>query len=453
MELHPLSGHGHDPSSRPVASLPGFADRSVLESRVDAASGAGRPFGAERPVGLVRVSGPGDRAAELADRLRSAVRPGDTVAELGAGCFAVLCDRLGEPDDLLTIAHRVEQQLTGVPPLDPRLDVALVDHAGREPARIVGDDRPGRRAEDPEDLPSGTWVRFDEALRDRATRREQTEAALRRSSDGRDLVLHYQPERDLVTGRTAGVEALLRWERDGVTVGPDRFVPLAEHTGLIVPIGEWVLRTAIHQLADWARVFGDKGRLTMAVNVSVGQLRSDRIVELLREEVAAAGIDPTRLTVEITESMVVTEDRAVVERLRAISDLGVRLAIDDFGTGYASIANLRRLPIDVLKIDRQFVAEADVPGENLLGPIVQIGNAFGLTTVAEGIETVAQLERLRELGYQLGQGYLFAPPVAARSAREMLLQQYGGDETQSSADRRRDQRSARTASSPWVPGW
>ena len=114
MELHPLSGQSHDPSSRPVASLPGFADRSVLEFRVDAASGAGRPFGAERPVGLVRVSGPGDRAAELADRLRSAVRPGDTVAELGAGCFAVLCDRLGEPDDLLTIAHRVEQQLAEI---------------------------------------------------------------------------------------------------------------------------------------------------------------------------------------------------------------------------------------------------------------------------------------------------------------------------------------------------
>lgn len=396
----------------------------------------------------------------VATRLATILGDGVTVARLGGDEFAVLFDRV----DSVADAERLGNEIVG----HLRHDVVLGSTTFRTSGSVgvalalpgveVTVDRLLRDADiamyRAKSSGSSTAVVFAEEMHQQAQQRYTLESELNMALERDEFRVYYQPVYCLTKNEIRGFEALLRWEHpERGVIGPFDFIPIAEATGLIVPIGEWVLRTAIHQLADWARVFGDKGRLTMAVNVSVGQLRSDRIVELLREEVAAAGIDPTRLTVEITESMVVTEDRAVVERLRAISDLGVRLAIDDFGTGYASIANLRRLPIDVLKIDRQFVAEADVPGENLLGPIVQIGNAFGLTTVAEGIETVAQLERLRELGYQLGQGYLFAPPVAARSAREMLLQQYGGDETQSSADRRRDQRSARTASSPWVPGW
>lgn len=421
MELHPLSGQSHDPSSRPVASLPGFADRSVLESRVDAASGAGRPVGAERPLGLVRVSGPDDRAAELADRLRSAVRPGDTVAELGPGRLAVLCDRLGEPDDLLTIAHRVEQQLAAAPPLDPRLDVALVDHAGREPARIVGDDRPGRRVEDPEDLPAGTWVRFDEALRDRATRREQTEAALRRSSDGRDLVLHYQPERDLVTGRTAGVEALLRWERDGVMVGPDRFVPLAEHTGLIVPIGEWVLRTACDQLMRWRRD-GAARDAFVAVNVSPRQLLHDGFVGAVREVLADPGLAPGDLVLELTEGVLLNDLALARDRLGELRGLGARVAVDDFGTGYASLTYLHQLPIDAVKLDRSFVSGLGVDPRltAIVTSVLGLLGALGLQSIAEGVSSVAQAERLAALGCALAQGEWVGTPAPPEQLVDQL---------------------------------
>ena len=421
MELHPLSGHGHDRSSRPVASLPGFADRSVLESRVDAASGAGRPVGAERPLGLVRVSGPDDRAAELAVRLRSAVRPGDTVAELGPGCFAVLCDRLGEPDDLLTIAHRVEEQLAAVPPLDPRLDVALVDHAGREPGRIVGDDRPGRRVEDPEDLPAGTWVRFDEALRDRATRREQTEAALRRSSDGRDLVLHYQPERDLVTGRTAGVEALLRWERDGVMVGPDRFVPLAEHTGLIVPIGEWVLRTACDQLMRWRRD-GAARDAFVAVNVSPRQLLHDGFVGAVREVLADPGLAPGDLVLELTEGVLLNDLALARDRLGELRGLGARVAVDDFGTGYASLTYLHQLPIDAVKLDRSFVSGLGVDPRltAIVTSVLGLLGALGLQSIAEGVSSAAQAERLVALGCALAQGEWVGTPAPPEQLVDQL---------------------------------
>ena len=421
MELHPLSGQSHDPSSRPVASLPGFADRSVLESRVDAASGAGRPVGAERPLGLVRVSGPDDRAAELADRLRSAVRPGDTVAELGPGRLAVLCDRLGEPDDLLTIAHRVEQQLAAAPPLDPRLDVALVDHAGREPGRIVGDDRPGRRVEDPEDLPAGTWVRFDEALRDRATRREQTEAALRRSSDGRDLVLHYHPERDLVTGRTAGVEALLRWERDGVMVGPDRFVPLAEHTGLIVPIGEWVLRTACDQLLRWRRD-GAARDAFVAVNVSPRQLLHDGFVGAVREVLADPGLAPGDLVLELTEGVLLNDLALARDRLGELRGLGARVAVDDFGTGYASLTYLHQLPIDAVKLDRSFVSGLGVDPRltAIVTSVLGLLGALGLQSIAEGVSSVAQAERLAALGCALAQGEWVGTPAPPEQLVDQL---------------------------------
>jgi len=191
----------------------------------------------------------------------------------------------------------------------------------------------------------------------------------------------------------------------------------------------------------------------MSINVSVGQLTSDRIIDVLRDAIETANIAPGRVTIEITESMVVTENQEVVELLRRISDLGVRLAIDDFGTGYASIANLRRLPIDVLKVDRQFVSEASTSREDLLAPILQIGEAFGLTTVAEGIETSGQIQRLRELGCQLGQGFLFSPPVPAATASELLVRQFSNTDAQSSEDRLCLQPSTIAASSRWIPGW
>ena len=162
----------------------------------------------------------------------------------------------------------------------------------------------------------------------------------------------------------------------------------------------------------------------MSINVSAEQLSTDAFVSALSEEIERSGIAPNRLTVEITESIVVTENAEVVDRIRQISALGVRVAIDDFGTGYASIANLRQLPIDTLKIDKQFVAEGTELDEGLLGPMLQIGHAFGLSIIAEGIETSEQRERLRQLGCPLGQGYLFSPPLPASSVHELLQRRF-----------------------------
>jgi EAL domain-containing protein (putative c-di-GMP-specific phosphodiesterase class I) len=271
-------------------------------------------------------------------------------------------------------------------------------------------------------------VLFDPTMRAQTLERVDLELDLRRAIDRDELRLHYQPLIDLRTDRVVGTEALVRWQHPARgLVPPLAFVPLAEETGLILPIGRWVLETACAQLLAWQREQADGAPIVMSVNLSARQFSQAGLVDEVAALLATSGLPPRTLELEITESVVLDETEAGIARLHALRELGVRLVLDDFGTGYSSLSYLRRLPLDAIKIDRSFVmglgtGEADDRSSDL--PIVQaviaLAHALGIEVVAEGIETPEQLRLLRTLGCDRGQGFLFARPLVPADAARML---------------------------------
>ena len=255
---------------------------------------------------------------------------------------------------------------------------------------------------------------FGDALRVRVLDRMHTEHALHRALDRRELELLYQPVVNLDSGRPVASEALLRWDHpDDGLMDPDRFIPVAEESGLIIPIGAWVLDEACRQLAHWQRHWVGTGA-AVEVNLSPRQIDHPEVVAQVERALADSGADPERLTLEITESALMDDARAALRVLHALKDLGVSLAIDDFGTGYSSLAYLQRFPLDVLKIDKRFVAGlADQGGPEIVGAVVGLAHALGLVVIAEGVETERQAEELSRLDCDFAQGYLFSKPVPA----------------------------------------
>ncbi len=229
--------------------------------------------------------------------------------------------------------------------------------------------------------------------------------------------MNYQPILDLTSRRVSGFEALLRWEHPKWgQIPPLSFIPVAEDTGLIVQIGAWVIREASRQLAEWRRTLPGGSRLRMAVNLSARQLRDPAIVEGVREAIRESGVAPDAITLELTESTLMDKPDQAAELLTAIKGIGVGIAIDDFGTGYSSLAYLRRFPVDTVKIDRAFVDgldRDDTADETLVAAIVAMASALSITTVAEGVETVGQAERLVALDCDEVQGYLYSRPTTA----------------------------------------
>ena len=226
--------------------------------------------------------------------------------------------------------------------------------------------------------------------------------------------IDYQPIVDLPTSDLIGVEALVRWNHpQRGLIGPLEFIPLAEATGLIVPLGRWVLEQACGQLANWCQEFPAAQQMRMSVNLSARQFQDTGLVHEVADILTTSGVNPARIILEITESLLMQDTDATVDVLHELKSLGVRLAIDDFGTGYSSLSYLKRFPVDILKIDRSFVEGITTYGENatLAEAVVQLGQALELQTVAEGIETDEQWSTLRDLGCDLGQGFLFARPV------------------------------------------
>jgi diguanylate cyclase (GGDEF)-like protein len=254
---------------------------------------------------------------------------------------------------------------------------------------------------------------FDAGSSREALEQMSLERRLRRAVDDGLLELHYQPQVALPGGAVIGLEALLRW-RDGEDgmISPARFVPILEETGLIVPVGEWVIRSACAQQVAWQTA--GTGRLRVAVNVSPLQFRRDLFAAVSRA-LEATGADPTLLELEITEGLLIDDLDACRSVLTSLKELGVRIAIDDFGTGYSSLVYLRRLPIDVLKVDRSFVrdVERDPDAAAIVGGIIALAHKLGLEVIAEGVETVGQRRFLEEQGCEIGQGYLFSPPLPA----------------------------------------
>jgi EAL domain-containing protein (putative c-di-GMP-specific phosphodiesterase class I) len=261
---------------------------------------------------------------------------------------------------------------------------------------------------------------FDPARHTTGARRLDLEAELRRALARDEFMLHYQPVVDLANCDVIGVEALVRWQHpDRGLVMPAQFVPLAEETGLILPLGRWVLQEACRQAAAWSASRGSP--LTVSVNLSARQLRVD-LPDLVAVTLAGTGLDPTLLMLEVTESLQLFDTDATADCLRRLAAMGVRIAIDDFGTGYSSLTHLHRFPVSVLKIDQSFVREfpADPRAVAVVRGIVQLGRTLNLATVAEGVEATDQRNRLLDAGCQYGQGYLFAKPVDPTEIEALL---------------------------------
>jgi EAL domain-containing protein (putative c-di-GMP-specific phosphodiesterase class I) len=250
--------------------------------------------------------------------------------------------------------------------------------------------------------------------------RERLEAALEANA----FVLHYQPVVDLADGSIAGVEALVRWPQpNGDVLPPAEFVPLAEESGQIVPLGRWVLQEATRQAARWRKLMPASQAFSMAVNVASRQLQDANFHEVVAATLRRARLAPGDLVLEVTESALLDDGEATADNIARLKAAGIRLALDDFGTGYSSLSHLRRFPIDQLKIDRSFVSgiDEDAHGERaLVRSIIRLAGALDLETVAEGIEKPEQVARLRALGASLGQGYHFARPMEAAALTRLL---------------------------------
>ena len=265
------------------------------------------------------------------------------------------------------------------------------------------------------------WVMFEPTMRTLAVESLQLENDMSYAVADQQFALEYQPVIELESNKVVGFEALVRWHHPelGVIV-PDKFIPIAERNGLIIPIGRWVLRTACQTAAVWRERYRDD--LTMAVNLSARQLASADLLDDVRNALHDAGLTPSALVLEMTETALVHDASLAAERLHQLRTLGVRLAIDDFGTGYSSLSYLRQFPVDILKIDRSFintiVDREQIPA--IVRGLLDLGRTLQLETVAEGIESETQLGYLRDERCGLGQGFLFARPMPASEAEQML---------------------------------
>lgn len=364
----------------------------------------------------------------IARRLENCLRPGDTVSRLGGDEFAILLEDVRDQNDATIVAERVQNAMTTPFTLlgqevfsSASIGIAIA-HAGYEnPDDLLRDaDMAMYRAKS---LGKARHEVFDSGMHTRAVALLQLETDLRWAIERQEFELNYQPIVSLVSGRITGFEALVRWrhpERGNVV--PSEFVPVAEETGWIVPIGTWVIETACAQLAHWQEQLNCDPPLTMSVNLSGKQFSQPHLIPHIREQLRKWNIAPKNLKLEITESAIMENAQAVTERLHTLKALGIKLALDDFGTGYSSLSYLHRFPLDTLKIDRSFVMRMQEGGENreIVRTIVALGLNLGMDVIAEGIEEVSQLNDLRELECNCGQGFFFSRPLSADGALELL---------------------------------
>ncbi|MBA3430683.1 MAG: EAL domain-containing protein [Actinobacteria bacterium] len=364
----------------------------------------------------------------VAGRLRNAVRPADTVARLGGDEFAVLLQHVIDKSVPGRVADRILQSLTLPIVLQEReifahgsIGISLADSDDTEAEDLLRDaDVAMYMAKSLEEHGHQT---FQPIMRTAVTKRLELKADLQRAMEEGQFHLVYQPIIRLEDQRIAGVEALLRWRHpERGTVPPLEFISVAEETGMIVPLGRWVLETACAQAVQWTRAHPNHGPLSMSVNLSSRQVQEAHMVGEVASILRDTDLDPSQLTLEITESVLMQDTDAAVDKLNRLRSLGVKLAIDDFGTGYSSLSYLERFPIDILKIDKSFVdGMADGNEESsLAGAIVKLSRALGLCVVAEGIEGADQMKRLVELRCELGQGYHFAKPLDAEQMSLLL---------------------------------
>ncbi len=359
---------------------------------------------------------------EAARRLETGMRTGDTIARIGGDEFVVLCEDLANEREALELADRL--QLLLVPPFDlgveqeylvtASIGIAVSASGDTDAEGMLRDaDVAMYRAKD---LGGARHDLFNEQTRERVLTRLRTERALVRALERDELSLHYQPIVSLGEGTLEGVEALIRWEDpEHGTRSPDEFIPIAEESALILRVGEWVLGEACRQAARWRAELGDDAPLPVNVNLAARHVGADELPDVVASALAAAGLDPGDLALEVTETALIDQVDVAARNLQRLRAMGVRVLLDDFGTGYSSLSYLQRFPIDALKIDRSFIAalgERPAAAE-IVKAIVGMGHSLGLKVVAEGIETDDQALDSARLGCDSAQGYLFARPAPA----------------------------------------
>jgi diguanylate cyclase (GGDEF)-like protein len=368
---------------------------------------------------------------DVARRLKPLIRASDTCARLGGDEFAIVLEGTASAEAALFVAERVLGALRGTFAIGDAgvfvgasIGVALGEAEDDGAALMRNADLAMYMAKT-----SGRHraVLYEPSMHAAVVRRVELEQELHAALERREFVLQYQPIMDLESGMVAGFEALVRWEhpRRG-RIPPMEFIPIAEESGLILDLGSWILHEACRACTSWDTGTGGRG-VSITVNVSGREIREPAYVDNVRSALRESGLAPHRLILEVTENVLVGNDSTTIDRLRALKALGVLLAIDDFGTGYSSLSYLQQFPVDIIKIDKSFIDHLGVVGSEspLSRAVVSLGGALSIRTVAEGIETEVQYERLRELGCGFGQGYLFAKPLPPVSVPTFIREHAG----------------------------
>jgi diguanylate cyclase (GGDEF)-like protein len=369
----------------------------------------------------------GDELLVIASkRIRSVLRPEDTVARLGGDEFVFLLEDT-DLDEASHIAERILEMLRRPFFLAGRelfvmasLGIAVGDGGGKHSADLLRDaDLAMYRAKH---SGKARYAVFEETMNAQALERLELEHGLRRAVERNEFVVHYQPEVSLATRKVVGFEALVRWEHpDHGLLLPEQFVPIAEETGLVVPIGEAVLEAACRQAKAW-RELRPSDPPAVCVNLSARQFREFGLIKSIARILDETGLEPSSLFLEVTESTAMRDAQATAAALEKLQDLGVRTILDDFGTGYSSLPYLERFPVAYVKIDHSFVGGLGeyLGAKMLVSAIISLAHALGLKVIAEGVETEEQFEQLRETGCDLAQGHLFSEPSTAEEAADLL---------------------------------
>lgn len=362
---------------------------------------------------------------EVSSRLRACIRGDGTVARMGGDEFTVLVEDITDPSNAIRVADRIQSSLRQPLLLDgleifksASIGIALTSQGTSAEAVLQNADIAMYRAKDNGKACSEI---FDRAMHEQVLDRLRLEAKLRYALENKELSLHYQPIVAVDTGVVQGFEALLRWQLpDSSSVPPSTFVPVAEQSGLIVPISVWVLRTACFEAAKWQQRYPAEPPLYVCINISAKHFSHAGFVGHLQDALEESGVDPRCITIELTESLAMSDVAGTSETMSQLRSLGVSLSIDDFGTGYSSLSYLRRFPVDTLKIDQSFVKTMDAENYAIVKTIIGLAHNLDLKVVAEGVETINQRRLLAFAGCGLAQGHLFAEPMRAESVAAFI---------------------------------